>query len=55
MLGKFIPKLGKRSQPRKNFLTHASMREEHFRREREELCRQLRYQQYFYGYRTKCD
>jgi len=41
-------------QKNQSGLTHSSMREEHFRREQEELCRQLRHQQYFYGYRTKC-
>lgn len=55
MLGQLIPKLTKRTKHRGRLLTHDSMREDHFRREHEELCRQLRHQQYFYDYRTKCD
>ena len=60
MLGKFISKLTQHAFKQKRLRrpqspTHAMMREDHFRREHAELCRQLRHQQHFYGYRTKCD
>lgn len=56
MLNSFISKISNRRAPKPHgfrgiSLTHAGQLEDHYRRQREELCKQFRHQQYFYGYK----